>query len=47
MHPPLPSLFVSHGAPDISTSAPQAVEAMQRLAGELSRPESILIVSAH
>jgi 4,5-DOPA dioxygenase extradiol len=43
----LPSLFVSHGAPDILTSAPEAVEAMRGLAADIPRPESILIVSAH
>lgn len=44
---PLPSLFISHGAPDILNSAPKSVEAMRCLAHEFPRPKSILVVSAH
>mgnify|MGYP001819592163 FL=1 len=42
-----PTLFVSHGAPDIETSAPETAAALRLLAGRFARPESVLVVSAH
>ena len=42
-----PSLFVSHGAPDILLSQHQAVGALQRLAACLPKPRAIVVVSAH
>jgi 4,5-DOPA dioxygenase extradiol len=44
---PLPSLFVSHGAPDLVVSGHQAAQFLANLGKELPRPEAILIVSAH
>ena len=44
---PLPSLFVSHGAPDLVVSGHQAAQFLADLGRELPRPEAILIVSAH
>lgn len=44
---PLPSLFVSHGAPDLVVSGHQAAQFLSDLGRELPRPEAILIVSAH
>ena len=47
MPPTLPSLFLSHGAPDLLLSAAPAVEVLRTLAGRLSRPRAILVCSAH
>jgi 4,5-DOPA dioxygenase extradiol len=44
---PLPSLFVSHGAPDLVVSGHQAAHFLTHLGRELPRPKAILIVSAH
>lgn len=45
--PPLPSLFVSHGAPDLVVSGHPAAQFLTELGQALPRPEAILIVSAH
>lgn len=44
---PLPSLFVSHGAPDLVVSGHRAARFLTELGRELPRPEAVLIVSAH
>ena len=43
----LPSLFVSHGAPDLVVSGHRAAQFLTELGQALPRPEAILIVSAH
>lgn len=43
----LPSVFLSHGAPDILLSDQPAVPAMQELAVALPRPRAIAVISAH
>jgi 4,5-DOPA dioxygenase extradiol len=43
----LPSLFVSHGAPNLVVSDTAARAFLQDLGRELPRPEAILVVSAH
>lgn len=43
----MPSLFISHGAPDILLSEHQALDFMRSLADSLPRPRAIVIVSAH
>ena len=43
----MPSLFISHGAPDIILRDLPAVRELKALAGKLPRPEAIVIVSAH
>ena len=47
MPPTLPSLFLSHGAPDLLLSAGPAVELLRTLAARLPRPRAILVCSAH
>jgi len=47
MNKPMPSLFISHGAPDILLSKHEAVDAMRSLAARLPRPRAIVIISAH
>lgn len=42
-----PSLFISHGAPTNATEDNDFTRSLSRLAGELRRPEAILVVSAH
>ena len=42
-----PSIFVSHGAPTMAMQPGQAGAALQALAGEIGRPDAILMVSAH
>jgi 4,5-DOPA dioxygenase extradiol len=44
---PVPSLFVSHGAPDILLSEHEAAGALRDLAARLPEPRAIVIVSAH
>lgn len=44
---PLPSLFVSHGAPDLAVSDHPAARFLARLGAALPRPRAILVVSAH
>ena len=43
----LPSLFISHGAPDILLSKHEALAALQDLVVRLPRPGAIVVVSAH
>lgn len=43
----LPSLFISHGAPDMVLSEGEAVVALRTLAARLQRPRAIIIISAH
>lgn len=43
----LPSLFVSHGAPNLALTDTPARAFLQELGRELPRPEAILVVSAH
>lgn len=42
-----PSLFISHGAPDLALSDSPARRFLEQLGRELERPEAILIASAH
>lgn len=42
-----PTLFISHGAPDIVTSNHQAVNALTLLGQRFAAPRAIIIVSAH
>ena len=44
---PLPTVFVSHGAPTLSLNPGATGAAWQRLARSLARPKAILCVSAH
>jgi 4,5-DOPA dioxygenase extradiol len=43
----MPALFVSHGAPDLPLSDAPARRFLEGLAGDLPRPDAILVVSAH
>ena len=47
MNNPIPSLFISHGAPDIILSKHPAVDTLRALPAKLPRPTAIVIVSAH
>ena len=49
MHPDdlLPSVFLSHGAPDILLSESPAIDAMENLARRFPEPRAIVVVSAH
>lgn len=47
MQPSLPTLFLSHGAPDILLSDDPSVAVFQGLAARLPRPRAIAVVSAH
>ena len=42
-----PSLFISHGAPDLALSDSPARRFLESLGGTLKRPDAILIASAH
>lgn len=42
-----PSLFISHGAPDLALSDAPARAFLTDLSAQLARPDAILIVSAH
>ena len=42
-----PSLFISHGAPDLALSNAPARQFLETLGGKLARPDAILIASAH
>lgn len=44
---PLPSLFLAHGAPDLTLSDHPARRFLEGLAAQLPRPRAILAVSAH
>lgn len=43
----LPSLFLSHGAPDLTLSDHAANRFLKDLSSQLSQPKTILIISAH
>lgn len=43
----LPTLFVSHGAPDTAVADTEATAFLKRLAGEIDRPTAIVVASAH
>ena len=47
MNTGMPTLFISHGAPDIILSAHPAVEAMRTLPARFPRPRAVVTVSAH
>ena len=42
-----PSLFISHGAPDLALSDSPARHFLEQLGGALARPDAIVIASAH
>jgi 4,5-DOPA dioxygenase extradiol len=42
-----PSIFVSHGAPDLLLTASPALEFFQQLGAQLGQPKAILVISAH
>lgn len=42
-----PALFLSHGAPDLALSDAPARHFLEQLGGRLSRPDAIVIASAH
>lgn len=44
---PLPSLFISHGAPDLLLHPSPALDFLQQLGSRLGKPEAILAISAH
>lgn len=44
---PLPTLFISHGAPDLILSDHVALDAQRTIAARLPKPRTIVIVSAH
>lgn len=44
---PRPSLFLSHGAPDLALSPHAAAGFLRGLAGQLPRPKGIVVISAH
>ncbi len=43
----MPSLFVSHGPPDLTVSNHPAKAFLQQLGGTLSRPRAVVVISAH
>jgi 4,5-DOPA dioxygenase extradiol len=45
--PPLPSLFLSHGAPTLPLTDTPARTFLKELGGRLPQPKAILVVSAH
>jgi 4,5-DOPA dioxygenase extradiol len=47
MHHTMPSLFISHGAPNIVLSDLPAKHFLQTLARELPKPTAIIVASAH
>ncbi|MCB1478368.1 MAG: dioxygenase [Rhodobiaceae bacterium] len=44
---PMPTLFVSHGAPDIVLRDMAARDFLKSYAGRIAKPKAILVVSAH
>lgn len=46
-HPPLPALFLAHGAPTMALQPGQAGAALAQAAASLPRPRAIDVVSAH
>ena len=47
MNKSVPTLFISHGAPDIVLSQHPAVDALRAIPARFPRPAAIVIVSAH
>jgi 4,5-DOPA dioxygenase extradiol len=47
MNLPLPSLFLSHGAPTLPLTDTPARSFLSQLGGMLARPKAILVISAH
>jgi 4,5-DOPA dioxygenase extradiol len=45
--PPLPSLFISHGAPDILIEDAPASRFLRDFAGRMPRPRAIVVATAH
>jgi 4,5-DOPA dioxygenase extradiol len=44
---PFPSIFVSHGAPDLLLTPSSSLDFLQQLGGQLGQPKAILVISAH
>jgi len=42
-----PTLFISHGAPDILISQQASVESLREIGARLSLPRAVIVVSAH
>ena len=42
-----PTLFISHGAPDILISQQASVESLREIGSRLSSPRAVIVVSAH
>lgn len=42
-----PSIFISHGAPDLPLSPSPALNFLKTLSQQLERPDAILVISAH
>lgn len=47
MSKPLPTLFVSHGAPDLLLTEHAVLDVWRDTAARLPRPEAVVVVSAH
>ncbi len=47
MNPPLPTLFISHGAPTIALQDTPTTKAWQRVGNAMAKPSALLVVSAH
>ena len=45
--PRMPTLFISHGSPDVAIADTEATTFLRGLAAELPRPRAILVASAH
>lgn len=43
----LPSLFISHGAPDILLTKGESRDSFQQVASSIAKPKAIIIISAH
>ncbi|NDV85224.1 dioxygenase [Aurantimonas aggregata] len=44
---PMPSLFISHGSPDVAVAETEATHFLRGLAAALPRPRAIVVASAH
>ncbi|KQT86213.1 class III extradiol ring-cleavage dioxygenase [Aurantimonas sp. Leaf443] len=42
-----PSLFISHGSPDVAIAETRATVFLRRLSAEIERPDAIIVASAH
>jgi 4,5-DOPA dioxygenase extradiol len=45
--PPFPSLFVSHGSPDLPLTPSPARDFLSQLSQQFEKPKAILVISAH